>query len=149
MPQLGAKMLIKIPRVGMQLMIKYPTYSTPPPLGVNIRAGNNNFLPGSTTWRQTFPADQRCIFMLNLQVHKHIVFWLTMVLNSWNNVCQPYDVAPIVEHGCKVFLQIFDSKSSFTANFLQLFNISCKQCSRARLFFPPLVNIDRCISAID
>ena len=31
MPQLGAKMLIKIPRVGMQLMIKYPTYAQPPP----------------------------------------------------------------------------------------------------------------------
>jgi hypothetical protein len=45
------------------------------------RAGKNNFLPGSTTWRQTFPADQRSIFMLNLHVHKDIVFWLTMVLN--------------------------------------------------------------------
>ena len=23
-----------------------------------------------------------------------------MVLNSWNNICQPYVVAPIVGHGC-------------------------------------------------
>ena len=38
------------------------------------RAGKNNFLPGSTTWRQKFPADQRSIFVLNLHVHKHILF---------------------------------------------------------------------------
>ena len=37
-------------------------------------AGKKNFLPGSTTWRQKFPADQRSIFVLNLHVHKHIVF---------------------------------------------------------------------------
>ena len=64
------------------------------------RAGKNNFLPGSTTWRQKCPADQRSIFVLNLHVHKHIVFWLTMVLNSRNNVCQPYVVSRIVGHGC-------------------------------------------------
>ena len=58
------------------------------------------FLPGSTTWRKKFPADQRSIFVLNMHVHKHIVFYLTMVLNSKNNVCQPYVVAPIVGHGC-------------------------------------------------
>jgi hypothetical protein len=39
--------------------------------------------------------------VLNLHVHKHIVFQLTMVLNSRNNVCgQPYVVAPIVGYGC-------------------------------------------------
>jgi hypothetical protein len=38
------------------------------------RAGKKIFLPGSTTWRQKFPADQRSIFVLNLHVHKHIVF---------------------------------------------------------------------------
>jgi hypothetical protein len=37
-------------------------------------AGKKNFLPGSTTWRQKFPADQRSIFVLNLHVHKRIVF---------------------------------------------------------------------------
>ena len=31
-----------------------------------IRAGKNNFLPGSTTWRQTFHAIQRSTFVLNL-----------------------------------------------------------------------------------
>jgi hypothetical protein len=41
---------------------------------VTHRAGKNNFLPGSTTWRQKFPADQRSIFVLNLHVHKHILF---------------------------------------------------------------------------
>jgi hypothetical protein len=41
---------------------------------VTTRAGKKNFLPGSTTWRQKFPADQRSIFVLNLHVHKHIVF---------------------------------------------------------------------------
>jgi hypothetical protein len=38
--------------------------------------------------------------VLNLHVHKHIVFYLAMVLNSRNNVCQPYVVATIVGHGC-------------------------------------------------
>jgi hypothetical protein len=32
------------------------------------------FLHGSTTWRQKFSADQRSIFVLNLHMHKHIVF---------------------------------------------------------------------------
>ena len=32
------------------------------------------FLPGSISWRQTFPADRQSIFVLNLHVHKHIVF---------------------------------------------------------------------------
>ena len=41
---------------------------------IPTRAGKKNFLPGSTTWRQKFPADQRSIFVLNLHVHKHIVF---------------------------------------------------------------------------
>jgi hypothetical protein len=38
------------------------------------RAGKKNFLPGSTTWRQKFPADQRSIFVPNLYVHKHTVY---------------------------------------------------------------------------
>jgi hypothetical protein len=38
-----------------------------------IRAGKNHFLPGSTTWRQTFHAIQRSTFVLNLHVHKHII----------------------------------------------------------------------------
>ena len=37
-------------------------------------AGKNYFLLGSTTWRQKFPVDQRSIFVLNLHLHKHIVF---------------------------------------------------------------------------
>ena len=41
---------------------------------VVYRVGKNNFLPGSKTWRQKFPADQQSIFVLNLHVHKHIVF---------------------------------------------------------------------------
>ena len=41
---------------------------------VKCRAGKNNFLPGSTTWRQKFPVDQQSIFVLNLHVHKHILF---------------------------------------------------------------------------
>ena len=39
-----------------------------------VRTGKNNFLPGSTTWRQKCPADQRIFFVLNLHVHKYIVF---------------------------------------------------------------------------
>jgi hypothetical protein len=33
-----------------------------------------NVHPGSITGGQKCPADQRSIFVLNLQVHKHIVF---------------------------------------------------------------------------
>jgi hypothetical protein len=40
----------------------------------SARAGKKNFLSGSTTWRQKFPADQQSIFVLNLHVHKHTVF---------------------------------------------------------------------------
>jgi hypothetical protein len=45
------------------------------------RTGKKEFLPVSPTWRQKFPADPQNIFVLNLHVHKHMVFWLTMVLN--------------------------------------------------------------------
>ena len=37
------------------------------------RAGKKNFLHGSITWKQKFPADQRSIFVLNLHAHKYIV----------------------------------------------------------------------------
>jgi hypothetical protein len=37
-----------------------------------IKRGKNSFLPGSTTWIQKFPANQRSIFVLNLHVHKLI-----------------------------------------------------------------------------
>jgi hypothetical protein len=38
-----------------------------------VRAGKKNFLHGSITWKQKFPADQRSIFVLNLHAHKYIV----------------------------------------------------------------------------
>ena len=75
-------------------------------------------------------------FCVNLPVHKHIVFYLTMVLNSRNNVCHTFVVASIVGHGCYGFLQISNSKSSFK-------QISCScltfPARSARLFFPPLL----------
>ena len=37
-------------------------------------AGKKNFLPGSTIWRQEFPGSQLGIVVLNLHVHKPIVF---------------------------------------------------------------------------
>jgi hypothetical protein len=43
-------------------------------LTIECRAGKNNFVPGSTTWRQEFPADQRSIFIQSLHVHKRIMF---------------------------------------------------------------------------
>jgi hypothetical protein len=51
--------------------------------------------PGDKNFLQT-----NGVFLSLNHVHKSIVFWLTMVLNSRNNVCQPYVVAPIVGHGC-------------------------------------------------
>ena len=47
-----------------------PNTTTMKIINIISRAGQNNFLPGSTTWRQKFPADQRSIFVLNLYVHK-------------------------------------------------------------------------------
>ena len=49
------------------------------------RAGKNNFLPGSTTWRQKkFPADQRSIFVLNMHVHKRM--YSVVPDHGFNNV---------------------------------------------------------------